>query len=107
MAEERQDNQLEPIYSSNNTALLQLLGRTCAGRVITGTDPPGCVSVLEISSGLKGPSPKLLPTSVVWIYCLVPEAPLIMGMSTGPKVFLAMPGACCFVPHLPVWWGVQ
>ena len=80
---------------------------------------PSVSRQLEISSGLWGPYPGLLPPSGVWVYCLVPEAPLIRGMPTGPKIFLAMPGVCGLRPtarthqkkglvlHLHVRWVVQ
>ena len=65
-----------------NTALLQLLA---AAQIWASVSRQR-----EISSGLREPSLRLLFSSGG--YCRAPEVPLIMGMSTGPKVFLAMPG---------------
>ena len=57
---------------------------------------PNVSRQLEISFGLRGLSPGLLSPSGGC--CLAPEAPLIRGMPMGPKVFLAMPGACGLRP---------
>ena len=67
----------------------------------------------------QGPSPQAFnPLWRGWVYCLAPEAPLLRGMPTGPKVFLAMLDACGLRPgnrtHLKnglvsnsfVQWGV-
>ena len=47
----------------------------------------------------QGASPRLYSLRGVWVYCLVPAAPLIRGMLTGPKVFLAMLDACELCPE--------
>ena len=83
----------QQIPQYRNTAPIQLSGRTSACRVYCGTDLTECVSAagyfLRPTGGLP---PKLLPTSGGWVYCLVPEAPLIRGMPTGVLVFLEMCG---------------
>ena len=50
-------------------------------------------STLEISAGFRRPSSRLLPTNRGDVYCLAPEAPLLRGIPTGPKVFLAISDA--------------
>ena len=68
------------------------------GRVLVSATRSGVASALETSSGLRDRFPKLFPLMGDWVYCLVPEALLIRGMSTGPKVFLALPDACGLRP---------
>ena len=54
---------------------------------------PSVSRCLEISFGLRGPSPRLLPPfEGGWVHCPVPEAPLTRGMPTGPRAFLANSG---------------
>ena len=50
----------------------------------------------------SGPFPQALPPWRCLVYCLAPEAPLIKGMLTGAKVFLALPDVCrpCNQTHL-------
>ena len=48
---------------------------------------PSVSRYLEISFGLRGPSPRLLPASGGWVNRPAPEASLIRGMPTGPLVF--------------------
>ena len=66
---------------------LQLLGRI---------RPAVFASALEISSGLRKPSPQTFTSFGGW--GLLPEAPLIRGMPTEPKVFFAMLDACGLRP---------
>ena len=48
----------------------------------------GCASALEISSGLRGPSP--LAFTPFWgVYCVAPEVPQKGECLRGPKVFSA------------------
>ena len=73
-----------------------VVGSHSVGRVRNGTDQAGCASALEISSGLKGPSAGFYPLRGFIAWCLRP--PLLRGMPTGPKVFLAMSDACGLQP---------
>ena len=82
----------KPVFAS----FLQLLGRIRPAVFRLGADLVGCALTLEISSGLRGASPRLLLPMVC--YCLALEVPLIKEMLTGPKVFLAMPDACRLRP---------
>ena len=80
---------------------------------------PSVFRQLEISSGLRDGGLRLGFNPFRWGYCLAPDAPLIRGMPTGPKVFLTMLGACglrpCarthlkkgLAPHLTVRRGEQ
>ena len=62
-----------------------------------GRDLVGCASALEISSGLRGPSPPQAFTPPLGrVHCMVPP---IRGMPTEPKVFLAMPDTCGLRPY--------
>ena len=67
-----------------------IVGSHLAGCVCLAVDMVGCVSVLEISSGLRGLSSQAFTLFGGGVYCLAPEAPLIRGMPTELKVFLAM-----------------
>ena len=73
-----------------------VVGSHSAGYAHLSTDLVGCASALEFSSSLRRaiPPPDFYPLQGRWVNCLVPEAPLIMDMQMGPKVFLAMPDAC-------------
>ena len=94
--------------------LLQLLGRIWqAGSPLGGS--VRCASALENSSSLRGLSPPgFYPLRSGWVYCLALKAPLIRGMPTGLKVFLAMPDTCALYPATGptlkrpcatfVWW---
>ena len=54
---------------------------------------PSVSRYLEISFGLRGPSPRLLPPfEGGWVHCPAPEVPQTRGMPTGPRVFLANSG---------------
>ena len=54
---------------------------------------PSVSRYLEISFGLRGPSPQAsTPFRGGWVHCPAAEAPLTRGMPTGPRAFLANSG---------------
>ena len=87
-------------YRSNccNTALLQWLGRTSAGSAGCGTDLAVCVSAAGDFLRPQGAVPPDFYLLDRWVYGLDPEVPLIRGIPTEPKVFLAMLSACGLRP---------
>ena len=81
---------------------------------------PSVSRYLEISFGLRGLLPRLLPPfEGGWVHCPAPEAPLTRGMPTGPRAFLAISGRVWatalrpvppkkgLVPYMPIRWGVH
>ena len=82
---------------------------------------PSVSRYLEISFGLRGPSPQAFTPFRWggWVHCPAPEAPLTRGMPTGPRAFLANSGRVWatalrpvppkkgLVPYMPVRWGVH
>ena len=71
---------------------------TSVGRVLVSVALSDVASALEISSGLRGPSPEAFTPLRGGVDCLGPETPLLRGMPTGMKVFLAMLDACGLRP---------
>ena len=58
---------------------------------------PGVHRRWRVPPATAGHPPSLLLPSG-GVYCLAPEVPLIRGMPTGPKAFLALPDACGLRP---------